>query len=81
MNPIGRQDVLAKQPDRGLRDDEGMATLLISSDLPEVLAMSDRILVMQAGRIAGELSRDEATQEKVLGLAIPAATGIEGAAA
>jgi ABC-type sugar transport system ATPase subunit len=52
--------------------DDGMATLLISSDLPEVLAMSDRILVMRAGRIAGELSRAEAAQEKVLALAIPA---------
>jgi ABC-type sugar transport system ATPase subunit len=53
--------------------DQGMATLLISSDLPEVLAMSDRILVMRGGAIAGELSREEATQEKVLALAIPAA--------
>ena len=52
--------------------DEGMATLLISSDLPEVMAMSDRILVMRGGAIAGELSRGEATQEKVLALAIPA---------
>jgi ABC-type sugar transport system ATPase subunit len=54
--------------------DEGIATLLISSDLPEVLAMSDRILVMRQGAIAGALSRAEATQEKVLALAIPAAT-------
>jgi rhamnose transport system ATP-binding protein len=53
--------------------DQGMATLLISSDLPEVLAMSDRILVMRGGRIAGEVSRAEATQEKVLALAIPGA--------
>jgi rhamnose transport system ATP-binding protein len=60
--------------------DEGMATLLISSDLPEVLAMSDRILVMRAGRIAGEVPRSEATQERVLSLAIPA-TATEGAAA
>ena len=52
--------------------DDGLATLLISSDLPEVLAMSDRILVMRQGAIAGELSRDQATQEKVLSLAIPA---------
>ncbi len=50
----------------------GMATLLISSDLPEVLAMSDRILVMRAGKIAGELSRDDATQEKILALALGA---------
>ena len=42
----------------------GMATLLISSELPEVLAMSDRILVMRQGRIAGVLSRQEATQQR-----------------
>jgi len=60
--------------------DEGMATLLISSDLPEVLAMSDRILVMRGGTIAGDVSRAEATQERILSLAIPA-TSAEGAAA
>jgi rhamnose transport system ATP-binding protein len=54
--------------------EQGMATLLISSDLPEVLAMSDRILVMRAGMISGEISREEATQEKVLSLAIPASS-------
>ena len=55
---------------------EGMATLLISSDLPEILALSDRILVMREGAIAGEFSRDEASGEKILALALPA----EGAA-
>ncbi len=50
---------------------EGMATLLISSDLPEVLALSDRILVMREGRLAGELSRSEATEEKILAFALP----------
>ena len=59
----------------------GMATLLISSDLPEVLAMSDRLLVMRGGSIAGELSRAQATQEKVLSLAIPATSTDAGAAA
>jgi ABC-type sugar transport system ATPase subunit len=63
----------------------GLATLLISADLPEVLAMRDRILVMRGGTIAGEVPRAEATQERVLSLAIPAnATGAdatEGAAA
>jgi ABC-type sugar transport system ATPase subunit len=49
----------------------GMATLLISSELPEILAMSDRILVMRNGSISGELSREEATQEKILELALP----------
>ncbi len=49
----------------------GMAILVISSDLPEVLLLSDRILVMRAGSIAGELKRHEATQEKILALAMP----------
>jgi ribose transport system ATP-binding protein len=48
---------------------EGVAIIMISSELPEVLGMSDRILVMHEGRIAGELSRDEATQEKIMHLA------------
>jgi len=51
---------------------EGMAVLVISSDLPEVLLLADRILVMRAGRIAGELPRANATQEKILELAMPA---------
>jgi len=46
------------------------AILLISSDLPEVLRMSDRILVMREGRIAGELERSDATQERVMNLAV-----------
>lgn len=45
---------------------EGVAVVLISSDLPEVLGMSDRILVMAEGRVAGELARGEATQEKIM---------------
>ena len=51
------------------------------ADLPEVLAMSNRILVMRAGTIAGELSRREATQERVLSLAIPPAGPTAGEAA
>lgn len=65
-------DVGAKAEIHGLIDElahRGMAILLISSELPEVLAMSDRILVMSEGRLAGELSRAEATQERVLALA------------
>ncbi|MCS7056146.1 MAG: sugar ABC transporter ATP-binding protein [Thermoflexales bacterium] len=65
-------DVGAKAEIHGLIDElahRGMAILLISSELPEVLAMSDRILVMSEGRLAGELSREEATQERVLALA------------
>jgi ABC-type sugar transport system ATPase subunit len=48
---------------------EGIAVLVISSDLPEVLALADRILVMRHGVITGELSRAEATEEKIMHLA------------
>ncbi len=48
---------------------KGTGILFISSELPEVLGMSDRIMVMRDGRIEGEVSRDEATEEKILGLA------------
>ena len=49
---------------------EGVSIILISSELPEVLGMSDRILVMHEGRISGELPWEEATQEKVISYAI-----------
>lgn len=45
---------------------QGLGIILISSDLPEVLAMSDRILVMREGRQMGIFNRDEATQESIL---------------
>ena len=47
----------------------GVAVLMVSSELPEVLGMCDRIMVMHAGRIAGELSREDATQEGIMRLA------------
>jgi ribose transport system ATP-binding protein len=49
---------------------QGVGILMISSELPEVLGMADRILVIREGRIAGELSRAEATQERVGRLAL-----------
>lgn len=49
---------------------QGVAILMISSELPEVLGMSDRIAVMRAGTIVGILNRADATQEKILGLAL-----------
>ena len=49
----------------------GLAVLMISSELPEVLGMADRVLVMHEGRLTGELTRDEADEESV----IRAATG------
>jgi rhamnose transport system ATP-binding protein len=48
----------------------GLAILLISSELPEVLGMADRIAVMHRGTIVGVFSRAEATQEKILSLAL-----------
>jgi ABC-type sugar transport system ATPase subunit len=44
----------------------GISIIMISSELQEVLGVSDRILVIHEGRVAGELSRDEATQEKIM---------------
>jgi len=49
--------------------DQGMSIIMISSELPEILGMSDRVYIVSAGRISGELSIDEATQEKVMQLA------------
>jgi rhamnose transport system ATP-binding protein len=49
---------------------QGLAIIMISSELPEVLGMSDRIAVMRGGTIVGEFSRAEATQEKILHLAL-----------
>lgn len=48
---------------------EGVAILMVSSELPEVLGMSDRIVVMCRGRIAAELTKQEATQEKIMAYA------------
>lgn len=45
---------------------DGVAVLMISSELPEVLGVSDRVLVMHEGRVTGEFSRDEATQDKIM---------------
>ncbi|NGN69445.1 sugar ABC transporter ATP-binding protein [Streptomyces sp. A7024] len=53
---------------------EGLAVLMVSSDLPEVLGMADRVLVMHEGRLAAEIPRAEATEESVM----TAATGRNG---
>ena len=50
--------------------EQGMAIVMISSELPEILGMSDRVAVMHGGTMAGILSRAEATQEKILALAL-----------
>jgi putative multiple sugar transport system ATP-binding protein len=49
--------------------EQGMSIIMISSELPEVLGMSDRIYVVNAGRITGELPIEKATQENIMELA------------
>jgi ribose transport system ATP-binding protein len=70
-------DVGAKIEVYGLMNDlvaSGAGILLISSEMPEILGMSDRILVMRRGELAGELPKSEATQEKLLSFATLGAT-------
>jgi simple sugar transport system ATP-binding protein len=50
--------------------DQGLAVLVISSYLPEVFALSDRILVSRQGRIVEEFTRDGATEEKIMYAAV-----------
>jgi ABC-type sugar transport system ATPase subunit len=48
---------------------QGIGIIMISSEMPEILAMSDRIVVMYEGRVTGVLSRAEATQERIMAYA------------
>ncbi|MBL8582615.1 MAG: sugar ABC transporter ATP-binding protein [Rhizobiaceae bacterium] len=71
-------DVVAKAEVHGTIDrlaHEGLAVLLISSELPEILGMSDRILVMRDGRLVGEVARSEATEERLVAMAAGANHG------
>ena len=52
---------------------QGMAVLVVSSEMEELLSLSDRVLVMREGELTGEFTRDEVTQEKVM----QAAAGVE----
>jgi rhamnose transport system ATP-binding protein len=66
-------DVGAKSEIHALMGDlaaKGLAVVMISSELPEVLGMSDRVAVLHRGRLAGVLDRAEATQERILALAL-----------
>ncbi|MET4638360.1 sugar ABC transporter ATP-binding protein [Mycetocola sp. 2940] len=66
-------DVGAKSEIYGIIDElahQGVAVIVVSSELPEVLGVSDRIYIMAKGRITGELSRAEATEERILALAM-----------
>jgi len=54
----------------GALAERGVAIVMISSELPEILTLSDRIAVMRRGALVGVLSRDEATPQKILALAL-----------
>ena len=65
-------DIGAKEEIYGLMDQlagDGRAILFVSSDLEEILGVADRVLVMHEGRLAGELSRDQLTEEAIMHLA------------
>ena len=49
---------------------EGKTVIMISSEMPELLGMCDRIMVMHEGRKMGEMSAEEATQEKIMALCV-----------
>ena len=53
----------------------GKSVIMISSELPEVLGMSDRIYVMNEGKIVGELSKEEASQEVIMGCILKSGRG------
>ena len=58
---------------------KGVAILMISSELPEIVGMSDRVYVMRAGSIVGELDNDAITQENIMELATGATHHMAGA--
>jgi ribose transport system ATP-binding protein len=67
--PTRGVDVGAKAEIHGLMRQlaaQGVGVLMISSELPEILGVSDRILVMHEGRVTGQFSREEATQDKIM---------------
>jgi ribose transport system ATP-binding protein len=71
--PTAGVDVGAKSEIRALVNqlaDQGNAILLISSEIPEVLALADRVVVMKEGRVVGELVKAEASSERIMHLAM-----------
>jgi rhamnose transport system ATP-binding protein len=71
--PTQGVDVAAKAEIHGLMQnlvEQGLSIIMISSELPEILGMSDRIAVMRGGTIAGTLARDQATPDGIMALAL-----------
>ena len=67
--PTRGVDVGAKAEIHGLMRqlaEDGVAVLMISSELPEIIGVSDRILVMHEGRVTGRFERDEASQDMIM---------------
>ena len=65
-------DVNAKSEFYGLMNEfvaNGGTIIMVSSELPEIIGISDRILVMREGRVMGEIGFEDATEEKIIGLA------------
>jgi rhamnose transport system ATP-binding protein len=82
--PTQGVDVGAKAEIHGLMQnlvERGLAIIMISSELPEILGMSDRIAVMRTGTVAGTLTRAEATQDRILALALGSRETTPGAGA
>ena len=62
-----------------LADEQGAAVVIVSSELPEVLGLCDRIVVMNSGRIAGRFERTQATEEILLQAAVVGAQAARAA--
>ena len=58
--------------------EQGMSIIMISSELLEVLGMSDRLYIMSEGTITGELAAKDATEEKVMAMATKTGEGVAG---
>src|SRR5262249_32291149 len=73
-------DVNAKREMYALIDElarDGLAIVMASSELPEILALADRILVLAGGRVTAEFTHGEATEEKLLAAALPKRKALE----
>ena len=73
-------DVGAKQEIYGLIEglaQHGMAVLFVSSEMEEVMGLSDRVLVMHEGEVSGELQKDELSEERIMSLATGGTVSVE----